>query len=196
MEFASRRQREGESVREFVGALRKLAKNCRFPIRADDAIITQLTVHATCETVREKLLQRREEDSFDSTIAQAARAETNAKEASRFIPTSAGINKMSTQRRGGGGGRGTSARQHSGWPPRNSGSQGSSTNTEVCGRCAGQHDTQSPKCPARKEQCLRCKRTGHFARMCNKKNEQGVFMVDTLPEPIVTPPGRKPGTAR
>ena len=77
MEFASRRQREGETFREFAAALRNLASKCKFPRSADDAILTQLTVHTTSEAVREKLLSMKDDEGFQSAASSTARAETN-----------------------------------------------------------------------------------------------------------------------
>ncbi|XP_003740380.1 uncharacterized protein K02A2.6-like [Galendromus occidentalis] len=197
MDFAARKQNQGESVREFVGALRKLAGKCMFPITADDAIITQLTVNTTSDAVREKLLNAKEGTSFEELIALATRTEINEKEAkslgnsvnghSMFDKTD--INQVRSQRGAGYRARGSTSRRT---PMLNSAS---------CGRCGNTgHDAQSNKCPARRVECWRCRREGHYAKFCGSRNQMGVNYVDTSLEgneasPVVGDPYEEEPTA-
>ena len=102
LEFASRKQLPAESFREFVGALQRLAKKCRFPLTAEEAILTQLTVNTSSQAAREKLMSRREGEAFEDSVTMAARAETNVVEAAVFIRPAMEVNQLHRNQANGG----------------------------------------------------------------------------------------------
>ena len=169
MEFGLRKQRTGETVAEYVAALRRLTSQCKFPVTADDAIVSQLTTHTTCGAVRESLLQAPDSEDYQSMIARAMRAESNAADTAALEKATA-VNAVHVAR-------------HEGGRP-----GPSRTETDRCRRCnSEEHATQSPKCPARRAKCLRCGKEGHFARVCSRRDQRGVRVVDALPEYQRTP---------
>ncbi|XP_018496517.1 uncharacterized protein LOC108864787 [Galendromus occidentalis] len=108
MDFFSREQHQGQSVREYVAALRRLANKCKFPMTADDAIISQLTVRTNNASVRKELLACKDNEHFEDAVAVAARAEINAKKAAEFgnnaarmTPTEAMVKRVVTRIRSG-----------------------------------------------------------------------------------------------
>ena len=73
LEFAGRRQRQGESVREFVSVLTRLSKKCKYPITAEDAIVTQLVVNTSNAEVRRQLMLLEDGTPFEETVEIVAR---------------------------------------------------------------------------------------------------------------------------
>ncbi|XP_018497152.1 uncharacterized protein LOC108865020 [Galendromus occidentalis] len=144
-DFFSREQHQGESVRDYAAALRRLANKCKFPMTADDAIISQITAKTNNASVRKELLACKDNEHFEDAITAAARAEINAREAAEFgniatrmTPAEAVVNKIMTRWNG------AKPEKVSGYPsgPNSSGRQQRKPVGSPCKRCGSNfHET-------------------------------------------------------
>uniref|UniRef100_L7LY19 Putative tick transposon n=1 Tax=Rhipicephalus pulchellus TaxID=72859 RepID=L7LY19_RHIPC len=93
--FHRRRQHSGESVHDFVAALRELASHCSF-VSQDDALRDQFVAGIASNRVRERLLLEGPSLSFESSVRIALQFEQAAEELKEFSPS---VDQVSLQRR-------------------------------------------------------------------------------------------------
>ena len=175
-DFFRRFQEAGETVQEFLGALRALASDCAFCVEgpggppaplisfADAMLKTQLIIGASDLAAQQELMGRRHDPPL--TLA-ATESFFVAKEAAGKETRSMGQRRTgnqvavgAVQRQGGRGGRGAN---RSGQPQR----QGST----CCRNCGNPPHLPSEPCPAANADCTACGRKGHYARMCRSSGQ-------------------------
>ncbi|XP_018493850.1 uncharacterized protein LOC108863777 [Galendromus occidentalis] len=142
LKFRQRSQLPGESIVEFVAALRKLVQKCKFgSYGPSDAVKEQLIMGVASEKVRGTMLLQPEETTLEQAIGTASRAERSQIEAKEL--TSPTVNARVQQPRG--------SDQRSQW----------------CRNCTKTAHSSPEECSARFSKCFRCGKIGHFARACS-----------------------------
>ncbi len=162
--FRLRSQLQDEMIDTFVNALRELAKSCEFGALERDMIRDQLIEKCAHRRLREKLLQ---EEGFTleraltaARIFESAQAESkvlsenSVKEKDNHVYFTKGARAADTKMK----------QQNAG-----SGRSEKSNNNTKCYRY-GLTTHKTDDCGAKSATCLYCKRTGHYAHVCRKKN--------------------------
>ncbi|KAL1279202.1 hypothetical protein QQF64_025875 [Cirrhinus molitorella] len=164
--FHQRCQRDGETVEAFVRGLYELSEHCDFGELKDEYIRDRIVIGLRDKSLSEKLqlqgtltLTRAIEMARSHELIKTQNAEQSESklEEVKFSQQKCGRGKkMSTDR------------QRKGQGYRNEWSD-----RKKCTRCNKTHN-QKEYCPAKKAECRKCKRTGHFAVVCHTKTVQEV----------------------
>nr|XP_054933843.1 uncharacterized protein LOC129387976 [Dermacentor andersoni] len=188
--FHCRSQHTGESVHDFVAALRELASHCSFASQ-DDALRDQFVAGVASTRVRERLLLEGSTLSFENSVRIALQFEQAAEELKELSasveaislqqhrkPSSHSSKKRNSQpaatleqnlTRSAGGSRAPQRNR----PPERNREQSSRSGSPHCFRCGSRdHIASAPQCPAHGKICSFCGRKGHFQRVCNRKLTQ------------------------
>ena len=171
-EFNSRRQKEGESIAAYVAELRKIAEHCEYGAVLNDMLRDRL-VCGTCNKGTQRRLLLQVDLTFDKAIEVALAAEAADKDSRRLAAATADKNfpndqqpppasqtpvyRVGQQRK----------QQHNG-----SKQQGRTTppsGSAEYHRCGGRHSASG--CPCREFVCHFCKKKGHLAKVCRRKNK-------------------------
>ena len=144
--FGTRSQKLGESIGDYVLALKKLAIHCNYGEFLDRALRDRLVCGLSNPKIQNKLLKT-EDLTFEKVcrIAKAMEmAERNTQEFRIHPTTSEGsqVNQLTTK---------------------------DIKNNEQCFRCGGKHSGQS--CKFKSAKCYRCSKISHLASVCRNKNE-------------------------
>ena len=144
--FYQRNQEAGESVLEYVAALRRLAITCEFGDFLDQALRDRFVCGMKLESTQKKLLAER-----DLTLARAqelARGmEVAAQDTRDMRHLAVGADKIHHTDTSGASG------------------SGNSTPAGSCHRC-GKSDHDGRACKFRQAKCYKCGKTGHIAPVC------------------------------
>ncbi|KAL1468196.1 hypothetical protein MTO96_041636 [Rhipicephalus appendiculatus] len=164
--FFMRKQKEGESVRDFIAELRRLAESCNFGSTMDRMLRDRIVCGIRDDDARRSLLTQ-----LKLTLKEAedfARASEKAQEDVRDM-----------QETGVGNGSGTTnalqrLRRCEYRPP----SSNLESSRPRCERCDGPHD--SNVCRHRNTKCRQCGRKGHLARVCHRSRSRtsGAYVVE------------------
>ena len=157
--FNSRKQQPGESIREYVDALQRLAMTCDFGTLRDRLIRDRLVVGCSDEETRARMLHK---DSLDLTKAiEMCRA---AEAMQRQLPSISD--------------GGSAERQYTGTPDEvhtvcrgqttSSRFKRSNDRVQNCRYCGQAHE--AGKCPAFGTICRNCGKRNHFARVCRQNS--------------------------
>ena len=145
--FGTRNQKPGESISDYVLALRRLAVHCNYGEFLDGALRDRFVCDLNSSKIQKKPL-----NTEDLTFAKACSiaktmgmAENNTQE---FHPTSSQSNQV------------------------NKSTEQSSKNTErsKCHRCGGNHSGKS--CKFKSAKCFKCSKVGHLASVCRNGDEK------------------------
>ena len=148
--FHKRNQKEGESISEYVAALRQLAHTCDFQAFLDDALRDRLVCGIRNEAIQRRLLSVTDLN-LQKAIEKAVAIETATKDALSMAQPASDkpvINRVSD-----GKSRGVS--------------KSSSVVSKPCYRCGGEHNPQT--CRFKDEYCNYCQKLGHISKMCLKR---------------------------
>ena len=173
-EFGSRNRHPGESVNDYLAALRSLASDCNFGESLDTELCHRLTLGLNDSRIQKNLLAQGDKldlkkalevansmeyaESQSRNLSHAAGTTTPRVDAVQYRPSS---NQMTrgpsttplrgrTLQRGRGRGRQNFSRSQSAARP--------------CRNCGNPHAPRS--CPAFGKQCRKCGKLNHFARYC------------------------------
>ncbi|KAL1477050.1 hypothetical protein MTO96_036066 [Rhipicephalus appendiculatus] len=173
--FRRRTQQPGESIQEYVAALRELASSCSF-VATDDSLRDQFLEGISSENLRECLLLEGSSLCFSRAVLLAQQLEQAAQQVRELVPGH--VQQLTS--RGGRFPRGStrprsSSQARSVSPERFSGSNNASA---YCYRCGShQHRASSSSCPAQGQRCFHCDRIGHFRSVCNRRQRHSTASV-------------------
>ena len=156
-----RKQQEGETVDDFCSALKTLAKSCDLGDKEESWITSMLVLGLKDQSSKERLMER--EQNLEKTLTAARITETGKQHMKSLKDEGSKVERVDS-------GDG-SARKHQGGL--------------ACRNCGILHG--KGLCPAAGQQCHKCKRLNHFARMCrtpggHKKQVNTVDDYDSVTE--------------
>lgn len=161
--FRQEKQKDGETVAQFVTRLRRLATLCDFPAESTDSFIRdQVIDNCLSMKLRTKLLAERDLSLARTLdIAQAIEASQSQ---SRQIAEDNQSTKVYTVGR----------QPRRGKRNQVAGSSQLKSTEKQCSRCGIKgHSSDNCRC-SRTVTCYNCGVTGHFALMCRSKTQRGV----------------------
>ncbi|KAL5468831.1 hypothetical protein EMCRGX_G029953 [Ephydatia muelleri] len=168
--FNTRSQQEGESIDQYVTALKLMTRNCAFGTLEEELIRDRIVCGVSSEKIKERLLRER-----DLTLDKAidlCRAEEQSKtqlkciseEVSADLSLVHAINPRPKHQ---------PTVSHGSLPNEEAGAVKPISNqypTSICRNCGYQH--KRDKCPAFGKRCNKCHKFNHFARYC--RSSKGV----------------------
>ena len=144
--FIDRKQQEGETVDEFCSALKTLAKNCDLGDKDESWITSMLVLGLKDQSSKERLMER--EQNLEKTVTAARIAEISKQHMKSLKDEDSNVERVDSV--------GDPARKHQGGL--------------ACRNCGILHGKGF--CPAAGQQCHKCKKLNHFARMCRTSGGQ------------------------
>ena len=165
--FYSRSQKSGESVADFLAALKALAHTCNFGTTLSDMLRDRFVMGLSNGTTQQHLLA--EPDlNFNKAVDMATAREA----ALRDVKAMGGepVHKVHSQSKLGKAGISSSKNIHSGGkftskPSSSNNSKGSDAKPKMpCTGCGNFHWKKD--CPFRNAECHTCKKKGHIKKMC------------------------------
>ncbi|XP_063830254.1 uncharacterized protein K02A2.6-like [Ostrinia nubilalis] len=194
--FRQRRQKDEESVAQYVSELKKLSRFCDFSASLEDNLRDQFVCGLRSDIIRQRLFA--EDDlKYQGAVKLASALEAAERDAAVVefgnkaagMSTAAEVHAMRSFSRGRGGKAGwrappPAAPAHggpsdtwrgAGWraqPPGPAARGGPSD--AACGACGGQ-DHRHENCRYKEFICSRCRRRGHLRRVCPERGSQGDF---------------------
>lgn len=180
--FHRRNQHAGESVHDFVAALRQLVSHCSFNSQ-DEALRDQFVAGVASNRVRERFLLEGSSLSFESAVRIALQFEQAAEELKEF---SASVEPVSVRRPHSSRKTSSQPKEHcqQNFSRKASGSRASQGHrpprrdrdsrsvSPHCFRCGSRnHRASASQCPAQGKKCSFCGVKGHFQRVCNRKRQ-------------------------
>ena len=143
--FYQRKQKDGETISQFIGELKKLADTCEFGAFLEDALRDRLVCGLTSTAIQRKLLTE-DKLKFNKAVEIALgmeAADKHAGELQKSISASASTTGISVHKVHG-----------------------------ECFRC-GRSGHDPDNCFHKNVSCHFCEGIGHLSRMCVKKKSQG-----------------------
>lgn len=196
--FFMRNQESGESIDQYLTALKLLSKICEFKNLEEELIRDRIVCGIQSIVVRDRLL-RTDDLNLDKAV-KICQAHEISKDSNRVLETrstlgiadSVPLQVNNVGMRGGVGRSGWRARGQR----RGRGAAGPSNSLSErarraapaapgpCLRCGGQC-VDYRYCPANTVQCYICEKRGHYARMCNLKNSvKKLYNIEVCEEEI------------
>ena len=156
--LATRRQQYGETFDEYIQALKILAKDCKFQAVSavqyqDEAIRDAFINGISSNDIRQRLIEN-SDMTLDSMFCKARAYESAQKHSENYL---------SSQYQGHHSASALPSNDNK-EPLRHLSAAQKSTN-ELCYFCGNNRHPRS-KCPARKVDCNKCGKKGHFAKVC------------------------------
>lgn len=188
--FRQRRQKEEESVTQYISELKRLSRFCEFSTDLEDNLRDQLVCGIRSDVIRQRLFA---EDNlkYQGAVKLACALEAAERDAAAVesgsapgagAPAATDVNAVTSFTRGRGG-RGGRAMARAPLP--SSGSRGQWYNGG-CSACGGR-DHHYGNCRYKEFTCSRCRRRGHLRRVCPERDvadnrKRGVNHVSELAE--------------
>ena len=165
--FHKRAQQTGETVLQYVSALRTLAATCKFGLNQDEMIRDRLCMGLSDTSTVMQLLKH-----ADLTLAKAIEIATLEEAALKDQQLLAGkeAEVCAVQHY-----RGARPKRHTGAGSNNQHRRSQDHEQKPCGRCGFKTHTGT-QCPASGKVCKKCNKKGHFATMCRSKAIEEVDM--------------------
>ena len=158
----------GETVSAYTLRLRELAKKCDFTNWSADKMIKALVIsNMPDKDLRQKLLQK---DRTLGEVLETAQKKEDAAARDKAISDRGGstVNKLGAS-----------------WPNKRTNAANSTGTDKPCPQCGYTKHSKDGKCPAESQACSKCKKKGHFAKMCytgKNKQRQGINKVKQAPK--------------
>ncbi|KAK6179270.1 hypothetical protein SNE40_011672 [Patella caerulea] len=182
--FHRRDQNDGESVADYMVALRKLSTHCDFGDFLNQALRDRLVCGLKNEVIQKRLLttvgltlrmatdtaqamELAEKDSMELKGTTSPAVSVNKLHRGKFGGHTSKSKSYGYSTNGYSGNQNKSQRHYTG--NRQSFQSKNSTSADVkCFRC-GNFNHKHFKCPFRNEKCFMCQDRGHISKMCNKR---------------------------
>lgn len=161
--FGLREQHEGESVHDFVIALKGLTEHCNFSNEElDKALRDRFILGLRDDNLRTEILKSNVL-KFADVVAQAQAYEVS--ESGRHLKREAEIHRVGSRYSGNSYKKGQT--NHKSSNGNKSSGENKSFKEKPCGRCLRKwHKGGNNNCPARKWTCKKCGKLGHIAAKC------------------------------
>ena len=146
--FNTRKQKEGESIAEYVAELRRIAEHCKYDAMLEEMLRDKLMCGVRDRRMKQKLLAEKDltfKKAFELTQAMEM-AEHNTVKLQEERPPKPAANVLKVRER-------------------------QPTAQHACYRCGGNNHHHS-KCRFKDYECRFCKKRGHLARVCRSKAKQ------------------------
>ncbi|XP_055839176.1 uncharacterized protein LOC129907130 [Episyrphus balteatus] len=152
--FNTLTQREGESFEEFLTKIKNQSKKCAFENLEDSLLRDKIVTGIRNDSLREKLLA--EDDIKLDQAIKVCRASEIASQQLRDLhkPETAAVDAIKKY----------NPHYYKKSP------KAKSSFTYTCRNCGTEHEKN--KCPAYKQKCQHCKRTGHFTDLCFQRRKK------------------------
>ena len=154
--FHKKMQAQGQTVKEFVAELKKMAVPCEFGSALDGMLRDRFVCGANDDSLQKKLLAAEDTLTFEQAVKAGVAAETAALSARQLAPdepdTGHGVNRVGVSRP-------TGAEATTRYERRE------------CHRCGGNHSPQS--CRFKTYRCHSCGVLGHLSRKCRTPSRGG-----------------------
>ncbi|CAH0723775.1 unnamed protein product, partial [Brenthis ino] len=154
--FNSRVQKEGEDFDQFVTDLHKLAEGCEYNLLKEELIRDRVVIGIRDRNISDRMLLKNDL-KLEEAIQMGKQAEIQKKESMiiRENKEESEINRVKV---------GTTTAQRN------------NEELQLKGNCwfCGQKRHPRYKCPASNITCFKCRKTGHFARLCRAKIEKNI----------------------
>jgi hypothetical protein len=152
--FNTRERHSGESIADYVAALRALGEHCNFGGTINDMIRDRLVCGVNDFAIQRRLLQENDltyQTAYDLAVAMetASKGVQDLRKSNPFSGTNSTNHQV----------------QHFHQPPATN--PGGTVHFQ-CYRCGGKNHS-SQVCRYKDTECRYCKKIGHLARVCNKK---------------------------
>ena len=148
--FNTRKQKEGETIAEFVAELKRLSEHCKFGATLEEMPRDQLLCGVRDRRLQQKLLAESADLTWKKAFETAKALETaerNAKELQAAqVPKSATVHAVHSKPQ----------------------ERRSPSSPRTCYRCGGNNHHPS-KCRFKDAECHYCKKRGHIVRVCRSK---------------------------
>ncbi|KAK3098958.1 hypothetical protein FSP39_024697 [Pinctada imbricata] len=167
--FNQRMQNEGESVDNFITSLYTLAEHCGYNDLHDEMIRDRIVVGLRDRKLSEKL-QMDEKLTLDKAV-KLVRQSAAVKEQQVVVrqesnqASGIALDAVRAPRRCQKFQRGN---RYGHFKPQQTQQVKPKSNNDICERCGNSPHSRN-RCPAADAQCMKCGRTGHFAKMCRNK---------------------------
>lgn len=159
--FNSRIQREGEDFDQFVTDLHKLAEGCEYNLLKEELIRDRVVIGIRDRNISDRMLLKNDL-KLEEAIQMGKQAEIQKKESMiiRENKEESEINRVRV---------GTATTQRN------------NEELQLKGNCwfCGQKRHPRYKCPALNTTCFKCRKTGHFARLCKAKMVKNIEKEET-----------------
>ena len=166
--FRQRAHLPGESIEDYVAALRQLRVTCGWDCdnctTADDSIRDQIVEKTNSPQVRERLLLEGGL-TLERTVQLASQVESAIREAKSLATVDSAtpkVDKVYKKYKG--------QKSHARGKPKYATSDQTQNQKGKCYRCgSSQHMANSSNCPAKDKKCSNCHIKGHFAKVCRQQ---------------------------
>ncbi|XP_046408204.1 uncharacterized protein LOC124172760 [Ischnura elegans] len=157
--FGQRMQQQGETVMEYISALKVLTKHCKFNETLEDRLRDQLVVGLKSERIRQRLFEEGDNLSWARASEIALSVEAAVRYASE-VNQNQSVNKVQFKPK-------SAARRQDGVVREKAATM---INQLTC-YCCGEKGHTRPRCPKRKSTCEKCGKKGHISKVCYDRND-------------------------
>ena len=159
-QFTRRQQQSGESITQYVAALRGMAIHCDFSAEElDNRVRDQFVAWVASDEIRKRLFQEPATKSLTDVLNIATTMERSMSEAVRpgFNAHVGSVNRINERTK-----------------------LTSRTKGKQCGNCGLYgHQPKTAECPAMGKRCSKCAKPNHFAKCCHSSSNRSRYKPNT-----------------